>query len=312
MITKRLSDEDPFFAKVVESQLRLGQARRLLHVRQRGRLQAGLRARVQDQAADGLSRSPGISDDRGGPAVPPLFMPSLPRTHSRCSDSSTRSTSSARPSVTPSPGASSSSRSAPATRCSCATLLNDPTSWAFDLSYLMYGAVFYMAGAYTLSRGGHVRADMFYRMWRPRTQAIVELVLYVLFFFPGILALVDRRLATTASSRCASARCSVNSPAGVPIWPLKMMIQFGAGLIALQGLAEVLRCVVCLRERRLACAAARRRGAREPDPEAARGARPRNRAAQGARAMSDPAVALVDAGHPGLHDHASAFRSPSR
>ncbi len=58
-------------------------------------------------------------------------------------------------------------------------LLNDPTSWAFDLSYLMYGAVFYMAGAYTLSRGGHVRADMFYRKWRPRTQAMVELVLYV-------------------------------------------------------------------------------------------------------------------------------------
>ena len=68
--------------------------------------------------------------------------------------------------------------------------LNDPTSWAFDLSYLMYGAGFYMAGAYTLSRGGHVRADMFYRKWPERTQAVVELVLYVLFFFPGILALV--------------------------------------------------------------------------------------------------------------------------
>ncbi len=85
-------------------------------------------------------------------------------------------------------------------------VLNDPTSWAFDLSYLMYGAVFYMAGAYTLSRGGHVRADMFYRQWPPRTQAIVELVLYVLFFFPGILALVDGRRRATASSRCASAR----------------------------------------------------------------------------------------------------------
>ena len=68
--------------------------------------------------------------------------------------------------------------------------LNNPTSWAFDMSYLMYGAVFYMAGAYTLSRGGHVRADMFYRKWRPRTQAVVELTLYVVFFFPGILALV--------------------------------------------------------------------------------------------------------------------------
>ena len=126
-------------------------------------------------------------------------------------------------------------------------LLNAPTSWAFDFSYLMYGAVFYMAGAYTLSRGGHVRADMFYRLWRPRTQAVVELVLYVIFFFPGILALIySGWLYGYDSARILEV--SVNSPAGIPIWPLKMMIPFGAGLIALQGLAEVLRCVVCLRE----------------------------------------------------------------
>ena len=124
--------------------------------------------------------------------------------------------------------------------------LNDPTSWAFDLSYLMYGAVFYMAGAYALSRGGHVRADMFYRRWRPRTQAVVELVLYVLFFFPGILALIVAGGAYGFESMRLK-EVSVNSPAGVPIWPLKMMIQFGAALIALQGLAEVLRCIVCLR-----------------------------------------------------------------
>jgi TRAP-type mannitol/chloroaromatic compound transport system permease small subunit len=126
-------------------------------------------------------------------------------------------------------------------------LLNAPTSWAFDFSYLMYGAVFYMAGAYTLSRGGHVRADMFYRLWRPRTQAVVELVLYVIFFFPGILALIySGWLYGYDSARILEV--SVNSPAGIPIWPLKMMIPFGAGLIALQGFAEVLRCVVCLRE----------------------------------------------------------------
>lgn len=124
--------------------------------------------------------------------------------------------------------------------------LNDPTSWAFDLSYLMYGAVFYMAGAYTLSRAGHVRADMFYRKWTPKTQAWVELVLYVLFFFPGILALVVAGGAYGIES-LRLREVSVNSPAGMPIWPLKMMIPFGAGLIALQGFAEVLRCVVCLR-----------------------------------------------------------------
>lgn len=126
-------------------------------------------------------------------------------------------------------------------------VFNDPTSWAFDLSYLMYGALFYMAGAYTLSRGGHVRADMYYRKWQPRTQAWVELTLYVLFFFPGILALVVAGGAYGVESMRIR-EVSVNSPAGVPIWPLKMMISVGASLIALQGLAEVLRCVVCLRE----------------------------------------------------------------
>ena len=126
-------------------------------------------------------------------------------------------------------------------------LFNDPTSWAFDLSYLMYGAVFYMAGAYALSRAGHVRADMFYRRWRPRTQAVVELVLYVAFFFPGILALIVAGGEYGFESMRLK-EVSVNSPAGVPIWPLKMMIPFGAGLLALQGGAEVLRCVICLRE----------------------------------------------------------------
>ena len=128
-------------------------------------------------------------------------------------------------------------------------VLDDPTSWAFDFSYIMYGALFYMAGAYTLSRGGHVRADMFYRLWSDRTQASVELVLYVLFFFPGILALVVAGWGYgTESLRLREV--SVNSPAGVPIWPLKMMIPIGASLMVLQGLGELLRCVQCLRDGR--------------------------------------------------------------
>ena len=125
--------------------------------------------------------------------------------------------------------------------------LNDPTSWAFDLSYMMYGAVFYMAGAYTLSRGGHVRADMFYRKWSEPTQAKVELLLYIIFFFPGILALVVAGSAYGFESMRIR-EVSVNSPAGMPIWPLKMMICVGGLLIAIQGFAEVLRCIVCLRE----------------------------------------------------------------
>lgn len=126
-------------------------------------------------------------------------------------------------------------------------VFNNPTSWAFDLSYLMYGAVFYMAGAYTLSRGGHVRADMFYRVWPERSQAAVELALYLLFFFPGILALVIAGWRYGVESLRIH-EVSVNSPAGIPIWPMKMMISVGASLMALQGLAEVLRCVSCLRD----------------------------------------------------------------
>lgn len=126
-------------------------------------------------------------------------------------------------------------------------LLNSPTSWAFDMSYLMYGAVFYMAGAYTLSRGGHVRADMFYRKWKPRTQAWVELLLMIIFFFPGVLALIYSGWGYGFQSM-RILEVSVNSPAGMPIWPLKMMIPVGASLLALQGVAEMLRCVVCLRQ----------------------------------------------------------------
>ena len=126
-------------------------------------------------------------------------------------------------------------------------VLDDPTSWAFDMSYLMYGALFYMAGAYTLSRGGHVRADMFYRLWRPRVQAGVELALYVVFFFPGILALLHSGWIYGVES-LRIREVSVNSPAGLLIWPMKMMIPVGAALMTLQGLAELLRCVQCLRD----------------------------------------------------------------
>jgi TRAP-type mannitol/chloroaromatic compound transport system permease small subunit len=128
-------------------------------------------------------------------------------------------------------------------------VLNDPTSWAFDFSYLMYGALFFMAGAYTLSRNGHVRGDFLYRMWPPRTQAIVELTLYVLFFYPGVLALVVAGWGYGYDA-FKIGDVSVNSPVGIPVWQLKLLIPFGAGLLAIQGLAEVLRCVMCIRDGR--------------------------------------------------------------
>ncbi|MEO7243297.1 MAG: TRAP transporter small permease subunit [Variovorax sp.] len=126
-------------------------------------------------------------------------------------------------------------------------VLRDPTSWAFDLSYILYGALFLMAGAYTLSRGGHVRADVFSRRWPPRVQAGLEFVLYFLFYFPGVLALVIAGWGYGYES-FAIKEVSVNSPVGVPIWPLKMLIPVAGVLLTLQGIAEVLRCVVCLRE----------------------------------------------------------------
>jgi len=122
----------------------------------------------------------------------------------------------------------------------------DPTSWAFDMSYIMYGGLFLMAGAYTLSRNGHVRGDIFYRLWPTRVQAGVELVLYFLFFFPGVIALMYAGWDYgTESMRIREV--SVNSPVGVPIWQLKMLIPFAGFFLTLQGIAEVLRCVVCLR-----------------------------------------------------------------
>lgn len=126
-------------------------------------------------------------------------------------------------------------------------VLNNPTAWAFDMSYMLYGALFIMSGAYALSRGSHVRGDFIYRKWQPRTQARVDLVLYFFFYFPGILAMVFTGAAYSfEATRIQEA--SVNSPAGVPVWPLKLMI-FAAGLTLLAaGMAEVLRCLVCIRD----------------------------------------------------------------
>ena len=128
-------------------------------------------------------------------------------------------------------------------------VLDNPTSWAFDMSYIMYGALFFMAGAYTLSRNGHVRGDFLYRLWRPRAQAIVELTLYLLFFFPGVLALVYAGWGY-GTEALKIREVSVNSPVGIPVWQLKMLIPIGATLLALQGLAEVARCMLCIRDNR--------------------------------------------------------------
>lgn len=126
-------------------------------------------------------------------------------------------------------------------------LLNAPTSWAFDFSYILYGGLFFMSGAYTLSRGGHVRADMFSRLWPVRVQASIEMLLYVAFFFPGVLSMSIAGWHYAYDSFRIK-EMSINSPIGIPIWQIKMMIPIGAALLSLQGLAEVTRCLVALRE----------------------------------------------------------------
>ncbi len=125
-------------------------------------------------------------------------------------------------------------------------VLDNPTIWAYDLSYNMYGALFVMAGAYTLSRNAHVRGDVIYRLWPARVQATVDLTLYILFFFPGVLAL------TIAGYRYAGKswryhEVSVYSPSDIPIFPLKTLIPIAGVTLLLQGLAEVFRCILCMR-----------------------------------------------------------------
>lgn len=124
--------------------------------------------------------------------------------------------------------------------------LRSPTAWAFDMSYMMYGAMFMMAGAYTLSRDGHVRGDFLYRLWPMRVQAGVELTLYILFFFPGILALIIAGWKYSARS-FRYLEVSVMSPANVPIFQFKAIIVAAGLLLLLQGAAQVCRCILCLK-----------------------------------------------------------------
>ncbi len=126
-------------------------------------------------------------------------------------------------------------------------LFNRPTPWALDVSFIMYGTMFMMGGAYTLSRGGHVRGDFIYRLWSDRTQAKVDLTLYVLFFFPGILALIFAGW-KYASRSWGYAEVSVNSPAGIPIYQFKTVIVAAGILLLIQGIAQVFRCIICIRE----------------------------------------------------------------
>jgi TRAP-type mannitol/chloroaromatic compound transport system permease small subunit len=124
--------------------------------------------------------------------------------------------------------------------------LNAPTIWAFDMSVQMYGALFMMAGAYALSQDAHVRGDVLYRLLSRRAQAGIDLVLYILFLMPGALALIFYGYEFAADSWFYK-EVSWSSPARIQIYFFKTLIPVAGTLVLLQGLAESVRCIVCLR-----------------------------------------------------------------
>lgn len=125
-------------------------------------------------------------------------------------------------------------------------ILNAPTAWIFDLNNMLYGTLFMMTGAYTLAAAGHVRADFVYIYLKPRAQAALDLALYLLFFVPGILALIYAGYDYAAISWRIGEHSTVTAE-GPPIYHFKSVIPVAGALVMLQGLGEIARCVVCLR-----------------------------------------------------------------
>jgi TRAP-type mannitol/chloroaromatic compound transport system permease small subunit len=125
-------------------------------------------------------------------------------------------------------------------------ILNAPTAWIFSADYMMYGTLFMMTGAYTLAQNGHVRGDFLYGSMRPRTQAWLDLVLYVAFFLPGITALVYAGWTFAYASWVIHEHVS-DTANGPVVYPFKAIIPIAGALVLLQGIAEIIRCVVCIK-----------------------------------------------------------------
>src|SRR5499426_2533033 len=124
--------------------------------------------------------------------------------------------------------------------------LNMPTAWIFDLENMLYGTLFMLCGAYTLAQNAHVRGDFLYSSMRPRTQALLDLVLYFIFFIPGIAALIYSGYFYAADSWRIAEHSNVTAD-GPPIYHFKSIIPIAGSLIMLQGIAEIVRCIVCLK-----------------------------------------------------------------
>jgi TRAP-type mannitol/chloroaromatic compound transport system permease small subunit len=125
-------------------------------------------------------------------------------------------------------------------------ILNAPTAWIFDADNMFYGTLFMLAGAYTLAQNAHVRGDFLYSSMRPRLQAGLDLALYVVFFLPGIAALIYAGSDYAADSWRIAEHSNVTAE-GPPVYHFKTVIPIAGALVMLQGLAEMVRCVVCLK-----------------------------------------------------------------
>ena len=128
-------------------------------------------------------------------------------------------------------------------------MLDDPHAWAFDAMIMLYGTLFMMAGAYTLAKNGHVRGDVLYGFFEPRTQATIDLTLYVVFFIPGVFALTYAGYFYAAESWAINEHSNVTAE-GPPIYPFKTIIPIAGAFLLLQGFVEIIRCVICLKQGR--------------------------------------------------------------
>ncbi|ACB36471.1 Tripartite ATP-independent periplasmic transporter DctQ component [Leptothrix cholodnii SP-6] len=125
--------------------------------------------------------------------------------------------------------------------------LDNPHAWAFDAMIILYGTLFMMAGAYTLAKAGHVRGDVLYGFFEPRTQATIDLILYILFFMPGVFALTYAGYHFAAESWAILERSNITAE-GPPIYPFKTILPMAGAVLLLQGIVEVIRCIVCIRQ----------------------------------------------------------------
>ncbi len=125
--------------------------------------------------------------------------------------------------------------------------LDNPHAWAFDVMSMMYGSLFMMAGAYTLSKNGHVRGDVLYGFFPPRLQAWFDLTLYFLFFIPGVFALAYAGYGFAADSWAINEHSNVTAN-GPPVYPFKTILPIAGAFLLAQGLVEIVRCIVCIQK----------------------------------------------------------------